>query len=289
MTGGFFALLDDISMLLDDAATTANTAAQKTAPLLGDDLAVNAEKASGYSASRELPVLWKITKGSFKNKLILLPLAILVTAFAPWIIPIALILGGIYLAYEGIEVAHHYIVSKVYRLKEEHKTTKNITEDEKVKSAIRLDFILSIEIIIVALSSVVDQPLTIQIISVAFVAILATIGVYGFVALIVRLDDTGYWIISKSNGNQPLLGLGMALVASLPKVIKTLSVVGNIAMFLVAGGIFLHYIPHLHELYETYVEYFVHYDFIFNFVLGVAVGYVVMYLERLAHYIAYKK
>ena len=253
MATGFFAVFDDIAALLDDAAAMSKMATQKTVGILGDDLAVNAQKASGFSSSRELPVLWAITKGSFKNKLIILPLAFLLSAFIPWsIIPI-LMLGGIYLAYEAGNKVLEYFVKhdKKSTQTQENKTKEEILEIEKtkVKSAILTDFILSIEIVIMALGTVLEQPLVIQIIAVTFVAFLATIGVYGIVALLVRMDDFGFKLIEIAKDTKPLLKKsGELLVAALPKIIRVLTFFGTLAMFLVAGGIFMHNVHTIHEL-----------------------------------------
>ncbi len=257
MASGFFALFDDIAVLLDDVAAMSKIASKKTAGLLSDDLAVNAEKASGFSSSRELPVLWAITKGSFINKLIILPLAFLLTAFLPGIIVPILMLGGIYLAYEGAEKIYEFFfphaAHKVNKKKVVEMSEADILlyEKKKVKSAIFVDFILSIEIIILTLSTVMneEQSLTVQIIVVSIIAFLATVGVYGLVALIVRMDDFGYKLIRNSKDGKSVLGHG--LVAALPKVIKVLTVIGTLAMLLVAGGIFLHNVHYLHELFHS--------------------------------------
>lgn len=253
MSVGFFAVFDDIAMLLDDAAAMSKVAAKKTAGILGDDLAVSAQKASGFAAARELPVLWAITKGSFINKLIILPLAFLLSAFVPWIIIPILMLGGVYLAYEGAEKVLEYFVHHETKKSSthEHKTKEEILEIEKVKvkSAIFTDFILSVEIVIMALSTVVEQTLSIQIIAVTFVAFLATVGVYGTVALLVRMDDFGFKLIDIAKDTKPFLKkIGQTLVSALPKVIRVLTFLGTIAMFLVAGGIFVHNVHQLHEM-----------------------------------------
>jgi len=244
MTAGFFAVFDDIAALLDDAAAMSKIATKKTAGVLGDDLAVNAEKASGFASSRELPVLWAITKGSFRNKLIILPFAFLLSAFAPWSIVPILMLGGLYLAFEGAEKVYEYFFAHPQVREEpgavsEEEILKH--EAKKIKSAILTDFILSIEIVIIALGTVVQKELPIQIVVVSSVAILATIGVYGFVALLVRMDDMGFKLIAvAANKNRPLEALGKGLVLALPKAIKLLTVVGTLAMLLVAGGIYVH-------------------------------------------------
>lgn len=277
MTGGLFAILDDIAMLLDDAAMVSKVAIKQTAPILGDDLAVNAEKAAGFHASRELPVLWKITKGSLKNKLIILPIAFVLSAFAPWLIAPILILGGLYLAFEGAEKIQEFIELKI--LKREHKSEKKVlTEEEKVKSAILTDFILSIEIVVIALGTVIEQPLIMQIIAVTIVAFVATIAVYGIVALLVRMDDVGFYLIQTSPENSFKDSVGDMLVAGLPKIIKTLAVVGTIAMLLVAGGIFTHNIEYLHHLHAESFHFMP--ALVFNMFLGIVVGYVVFLLEQ---------
>ncbi|CAA6813071.1 MAG: Membrane protein, putative [uncultured Sulfurovum sp.] len=253
MATGFFALFDDIAMLMDDVAVMSKVATKKTAGILGDDLAVSANKAAGFASSRELPVLWAITKGSFLNKVIILPIVFLMSAFVPWLIIPILMLGGVYLAYEGAEKIYEYLFhkeAKKHLTNMEHKTSEQILADEqdKIKSAILTDFILSVEIIIIALSTVTEKSLSIQIPVVTFIAILATVGVYGIVALIVRMDDFGYKLIAMNNGNKSLLtSIGKLLVAALPKIIKSLTIIGTLAMLLVAGDIYLHHVPLFHE------------------------------------------
>ncbi len=254
MTSGFFALLDDIAMLMDDVVVMSKLTAKKTVALLGDDLAVNAEKASGFTSSRELPVLWKISKGAFLNKLIILPFAFLLSAFLPEAIIPALLFGGVYLAYEGAEKIYEYMFPKHHAKKKEKRRGLSGEEllkyeKQKVKSAIFVDFILSIEIIVVSLSIVANESLYIQIPVVTIVAIVATIGVYGVVALIVRMDDFGYKLIEINNNKNKLLNLiGEGLVKAMPLVIRALGVIGTIAMILVAGGIYIHNIESLHHL-----------------------------------------
>jgi len=252
MASGFFAILDDIAALMDDVSVAAKVATRKTAGILGDDLAVNAEKATGFLSSRELPVLWAITKGSFINKLIIVPIALLLNAFFPLAIKIALLLGGLYLAYEGVEKIIEYFFhhSKTgHEVVEEAQQVNSDTDEKaKIKSAITTDFILSIEIVIIALGSVVEEALTTQIITVVAVAILATVGVYGIVALIVRMDDAGFKLIKHSNNKGFLSVVGSLLVKSLPVIIRILAVVGTIALLLVSGGIFVHNIEYVHHI-----------------------------------------
>lgn len=251
MASGFFAILDDIAALMDDVAVTSKVATQKTAGILGDDLAVNAEKATGFLSSRELPVLWAITKGSLLNKLIIVPIALLLNAFFPIAIKAALVLGGLYLAYEGVEKIieyffHHPKTGKeVIEQKEEDGAD---AEKTKIKSAITTDFILSVEIVIIALGTVLEKSLSIQIVTVSIVAFIATVGVYGIVALIVRMDDAGYKLIKHSNDKGFLAAVGNTLVKLLPYVIKSLAVIGTLALILVSGGIFVHNIEYLHHL-----------------------------------------
>lgn len=253
MATGFFAVFDDIAALLDDAAAMSKVATKKTAGILGDDLAVNAQKASGFASSRELPVLWAITKGSFRNKLMILPVAFLLSAFASWIIVPILMLGGVYLAFEGAEKIYEYFFPHHKEKKrdiQQSLSKEEILEIEKTKinSAILTDFILSIEIIIMALGTVLDKSLPIQVIAVTVVAVLATIGVYGIVALIVRMDDFGFKLIETAKSENSLLkSTGNILVQALPKVIRLLTVVGTLAMILVAGGIFTHNVHQIHD------------------------------------------
>jgi len=277
MATGILALLDDISVLMDDVATMSKVATQKTAGILGDDLAVNAEKASGFTSSRELPVLWAITKGAFLNKLIILPLAFLLSAFAPWIIIPILMLGGIYLAYEGTEKIYEYFFHRhekkhIDNLEKKSKEEVLTEEKEKIKSAVMTDFILSIEIIILALSTVAGEPMLVQIAAVTFVAFIATVGVYGIVALLIRMDDFGYKLIAMNGGESKV---GEFFVRSLPKVIKALTVIGTIAMLLVAGGIFIHNSHFVHDLVHGIP--FIFGDLLVGFIIGVvALGVMIL-------------
>lgn len=276
MTGGFFAVFDDIATLLDDAASMTKVATQKTAGILGDDLAVNAQKASNFAASRELPVLWAITKGSLLNKLIIVPLALLLSAFAPWAIVPILLFGGAYLAYEGMEKIIEWLHPHKHNTKrttiQENKTKQEILaiEKQKIKSAIRTDFILSIEIVIMALGIVMEHPLMVQIMVVSIVAFLATIGVYGIVALIVRMDDIGFGLIDFAQEKKPFIQkIGIFLVRSLPKTIRLLTILGTIAMLLVGGGIYVHNITPLHHLFESWPS------LIAELLIGVLLGIIV--------------
>lgn len=281
MASGIFILLDDIAALMDDVAMMSKIATKKTAGILGDDLAVNAEKAMGFVSSREIPVIWAITKGSFINKLIILPIAFGLSALYPPAIIGILMLGGLYLAYEGAEkvfevfvphpVAHHENIQTEFTEEEVLAHEKN-----KIKSAVKTDFILSLEIVIIALGTVSSADLVTKIAVVSFVAIVATIGVYGIVALIVRMDDFGYAILKKNNDKSAILKvIGQGLVNALPWVIKALGVIGTIALILVAGGIFTHNIPYLHHLWEFIPA------MIKDFTVGLVIGFAVLVVVKL--------
>lgn len=283
MTGGLFAVLDDIATLLDDAAAMSKIAAKKTAGILGDDLAVNAEKATGFRASRELPVLWAITKGSFLNKLIIVPLALLLSAFAPWLIVPVLLLGGAYLSYEGTEKIFHLLTHKSHPNHPKAETISDESEllkveKNKIKSAVRTDFILSIEIVVIALGTVMDQSLLMRIVVVSLIALLATVGVYGLVALIVRMDDIGLYMTERAKELQGRLQgivtqMGTLLIASLPIVIRTLGIVGTIAMLLVGGGMYSHNIPAIHHALDFMPL------LLANLLLGLVVGGMVLAMQ----------
>ncbi|AUP78160.1 DUF808 domain-containing protein [Flavivirga eckloniae] len=281
MASGFFALLDDIAALMDDVVVMSKITTKKTAGILGDDLAVNAEKATGFVSSRELPVLWAITKGSALNKLIILPIAFLLSAFAPWAVTLSLVLGGVYLAFEGVEkiyeffVPHKHAVETIANsdLSEEE---QSILEKKKIKSAIFTDFILSVEIVIIAIGTVLDKPILFQILVVTIVALIATVGVYGIVALIVRMDDLGYRLVRFSKKEKSISKfIGNFLIKALPVVIKSLSVIGTIALILVAGGIFVHNIEFFHHFLEVLPS------FVKDFIVGLLVGFAALVLVML--------
>ena len=255
MASGIFAILDDIAALMDDVAVASKLATRKTAGILGDDLAVNAEKATGFLSSREIPVLWAITKGSFINKIIIIPIVFLLQVFLPIAIKVILIIGGLYLAYEGVEKIVEFLFhrqKKGEEVIEEAQGNAEEMEKQKVKSAITTDFILSIEIVIIALASVLESSLSIQILTVSVVAVLATVGVYGIVAVIVRMDDMGYKLIKKSRNEGVMALIGKGFVMSLPVIIKILAFVGTIALLLVSGGIFVHNIDYFHHILPTW-------------------------------------
>ncbi len=287
MASGFFALLDDVATLMDDVASMTKIAGKKTAGILGDDLAVNAEKASGFMSKRELPVLWAITKGSLLNKLIILPVAFLLSAFVPSAIIIILVIGGLYLAYEGAEKIYEFLFPHAH--KQVVPLAKELTEEEilamekeKIKSAIITDFILSVEIVIIALGTVSDQTLQIQIGVVTIIALIATVGVYGIVALIIRMDELGLKLINLNDEDDTFSDkVGKFLVAALPKVIKGLSVIGTIALMLVSGGIFVHNLDFLHRWGESIKIPGILFEFLVGVIVGALVLIVVMTGKKL--------
>lgn len=255
----FFALIDDIATILDDVAVMTKIAAKKTAGVLGDDLALNAEQVSGVKADRELPVVWAVAKGSFVNKLILVPAALLISVFAPWLITPLLMVGGAYLCFEGVEkLAHKFFHHKEEDVAHHKEVVEAIIdtnvdmvefEQKKIKGAIRTDFVLSAEIIVIALGSVKDATFASQAAVVIAIALIMTVGVYGLVAGIVKLDDGGLALIKSTSKNiwgSFKRGLGKAILWFAPALMKTLSVVGTAAMFLVGGGILMHGIPDAH-------------------------------------------
>ena len=252
-------LLDDIATLLDDISVMGKVAAKKTAGVLGDDLSLNAQQVTGVKANRELPVVWGVAKGSFLNKLILVPLALVISAFAPWLITPLLMLGCAYLCYEGVEKVLHSLQhdkeekspeARQQRLDNLAKQDPRAYEKSKVKGAVRTDFILSAEIVAITLGIVSEAPLLNQVLILAGIAILVTIGVYGIVAMIVKIDDLGYWLREKSSSLAQ--AVGGFLLAMAPWLMKILTVVGTLAMFLVGGGIIVHGITPLHHAISEY-------------------------------------
>jgi hypothetical protein len=259
-------LIDDITLLLDDVAAMSKVAAKKTAGVLGDDLALNAQQVAGIRAERELPVVWGVAKGSFKNKLILVPAALALSAFAPWSITPILMVGGAYLCYEGFEkIAHPFLHDKEEEAHQHqlieafHNPNVDLEafEKEKIEGAIRTDFILSAEIIAIALGTVADKDIMTQTMVVSGIAIAITIGVYGIVAAIVKMDDVGLHLLQNApQGRRGAFNrtLGQGLLSFAPKLMKILTVVGTAAMFLVGGSILLHGIPDAHHLIESTVQ-----------------------------------
>ena len=254
-------LLDDIASVLDDVSLMTKVAAKKTAGVLGDDLALNAQQVAGVRADRELPVVWAVAKGSLVNKLILVPAALLISAFAPWLVTPLLMLGGAFLCFEGFEKLAHRFLHKADEAKQhaEHVQALNDAavdirafERAKIKGAVRTDFILSAEIITIALGVVAGQPFVQQVAVLLGVALLITAGVYGLVAGIVKLDDAGLYLSRRASAAAQGVGHGLLWLA--PRLMKLLSVVGTAAMFLVGGGILTHGIPGAHALLEHWSE-----------------------------------
>ena len=256
--GSLLALLDDIASVLDDVTVMSKVAAKKTAGVLGDDLALNAQQVTGVNPDRELPVVWAVAKGSLMNKAILVPAALAISAFVPWLITPLLMIGGAFLCYEGFEkLAHKYLHSKE---EDEQHHAEHVAalanpavdvrevEKDKIKGAIRTDFILSAEIIVIALGTVEQAPFSQQVMVLVTIALAMTVGVYGLVAGIVKLDDAGLYLSRKANGAAQ--ALGKLLLALAPKLMKFLSVVGTAAMFMVGGGIVAHALPALHHFSE---------------------------------------
>jgi hypothetical protein len=250
------ALLDDIATVLDDVAVMTKVAAKKTAGVLGDDLALNAQQVAGVKADRELPVVWAVTRGSFRNKLILVPAALAVSALAPWAITPLLMLGGAFLCYEGFEkVAHRFLHAAAEDEKRHGELARALAdpavdlvafEKEKIRGAIRTDFILSAEIIVISLGTVAQAAFGKQVAVLAGIAVVMTVGVYGLVAAIVKLDDGGLYLSARPGEGAWASfqrATGRAILAAAPGLMKTLSVVGTAAMFLVGGGILAHGIP----------------------------------------------
>ena len=251
-------LLDDIATLLDDISVMGKLAAKKTAGVLGDDLSLNAQQVTGVRANRELPVVWGVAKGSLINKVILVPLALLISAFIPWAITPLLMLGGAFLCFEGVEKVLHSLQARKHkedpqvrqqRLEALANQDPMAFERDKVKGAVRTDFILSAEIVAITLGIVAEAPLLNQILILSGIALMVTVGVYGLVGIIVKLDDMGYWLVDKTSALAQWSG--KALLAIAPRLMKVLSVVGTLAMFLVGGGIVVHGITPLHHAIEN--------------------------------------
>ncbi len=259
MASSLLILLDDIAAVLDDVAVMSKMAAKKTAGVLGDDLALNAQQVSGVRAERELPVVWGVAKGSFVNKLILVPLALLISVVAPWLINPLLMIGGLFLCYEGIEKVLHSLHHQKVKTEdvakvefEQIETDLATFEKTKIKGAIRTDFILSAEIVVISLGTVATAPFIQKVTVLSIIAIIMTIGVYGFVAMIVKIDDLGLYLTQQASSLKQTIGRG--LLAFAPKLMKTLTVVGTIAMFLVGGGIITHAVSTLHHWSEEAVD-----------------------------------
>ena len=255
-------LIDDIATLLDDVSVMTKVAAKKTAGVLGDDLALNAQQVTGINADRELPVVWAVAKGSMINKAILVPLALLLAAWQPWLVTVLLMIGGAYLCFEGFEKIAHKWLHKPEEDAQHHAELLDAIEDEtvdmvqfekdKIKGAVRTDFVLSAEIIVITLGTVASKPLMEQLAVLVGISLIMTIGVYGFVAGIVKLDDIGLWLAQKKS--TAAQQLGRFFLWLMPVLMKVLAFVGTLAMFLVGGAIVAHNLPAsfgLHHLYEV--------------------------------------
>ena len=258
--GSLLALIDDIASVLDDVALMSKVAAKKTAGVLGDDLALNAQQVTGVNADRELPVVWAVARGSLRNKAILVPAALAISAFLPQAITPLLMIGGAFLCYEGFEkLAHKFLHSPEEDAAHEQELVEALAsnadmravEQDKIKGAVRTDFILSAEIIVIALGVVNEQSTSFgaQVAALVTVALAMTVGVYGLVAAIVKIDDAGLYLSRRDSGAAQ--GLGRVLLAAAPRLMKTLSVLGTAAMFMVGGGIIGHAVEPLHHLAES--------------------------------------
>ena len=262
-----FTLLDDIAAVLDDVSIMTKIAAKKTTGVIGDDLALNANQVSGKNIlpEQELPIVWAVAKGSILNKAILIPLALLLSIYLPQAITVLLIIGGVYLCFEGVEKLLHKFLHHVENAEEEN----SVSKEDKIKGAIRTDFILSAEIIIIALGVLQESNTITKILSLSAVGIGITVFVYGFVGLIVKLDDFGLWLINKKGSLSQFIGRSLLFI--MPWFMKSLSIIGTIAMFLVGGGIFSHNVPAIHH----WVEHFAiptSFSSAVDFVVGVIVG-----------------
>ena len=243
MATSLLTLIDDIASVLDDVAILTKAAAKKTSGVIGDDLALNAQQVNGLSPDKELPIIYAVAKGALLNKVILVPAAMLITFFMPSLITVFLLIGGAYLCFEGVEK----ILEKFLHSKENH-IQEVISEEDRIKGAIKTDFILSAEIIVISLGSMVGGTVLNQFISLSIISVLMTFGVYGLVAMIVKIDDLGLLMMTKSSSI--LKKIGSFLLVVTPYLMKILGVVGTIAMFLVGGGIITHAIPSIHHALE---------------------------------------
>ncbi|WP_439258353.1 DUF808 domain-containing protein [Lonepinella sp. BR2271] len=266
-----FTLLDDIAAVLDDVALMTKMAAKKTVGVISDDLTLNATQVSGkdVAASRELPIVWAVAKGSLWNKAILIPLALLLAIYLPSLINILLMIGGAYLCFEGMEKLLHTFFVKNHENRDRTSTLSQSNEKEKIRGAIKTDFILSAEIIIIALGSIQEADILTKILTLLAVGIGITFFVYGLVGLIVKLDDIGLWLIKKDN--VVAQQIGKFLLFFMPWFMKSLSVIGVIAMFLVGGGIFVHYLPVLHHFIEG-LQMSSQLSWLTEFVVGLLIG-----------------
>ena len=301
MASGLLMLLDDITTILDDIAVLTKVAAKKTAGVLGDDLALNAQQVTGVDASRELPVVWAVAKGSLLNKVILVPVALALSVFTPaWVIITLLMIGGLYLCYEGCEkLAHKFFHSAEATAHEKELRSALVEptvdmvelEKQKIKGAIRTDFILSAEIVVITLGTVTNSPFLTQLLVLVSISLLMTIGVYGLVAGIVKLDDLGTRLVTSSPDGTGTFKqrTGFAILSTAPYLMKFLSIAGTAAMFLVGGGILVHGVPSLHHWVEGIVHQIAEIEsagailagtteMLFNAVIGIVAGTIVLVL-----------
>jgi predicted DNA repair protein MutK len=310
--GSLLALFDDIVSILDDVSTMSKVALEKTAGVVGDDLALNAKQIMGVRVNRELPIVWAVAKGSLVNKAILVPAALLISYATPWLVMPLLMLGGLYLCYEGVEkLWHKWFHSKEHGKEHDphaesatHATldsaaafdNKKAEQDEKIKirGAIRTDFILSAEIIVIALGTVADVSLGMRALVLSAIAILMTVGVYGLVAAILKIDDLGIWMQTRTGESSSVKTqhkLGRFLVVLAPYLMRFLAVAGTAAMFLVGGGIVVHNTPPIHHWLEHALEPVEHWQYIgcvahwfaealFNLVVGVGAGLIIVLVEK---------
>ena len=296
MASSLLLLLDDIATVLDDVAVMSKMAAKKTAGVLGDDLALNAQQVAGVRSEREIPVVWSVAKGSFINKLILVPLALLIIVIAPWLITPLLMLGGLFLCFEGVEKVLHSLLHRKAKTQSEAEVELDAVETDlvkfekdKIKGAIRTDFILSAEIVVISLGTVALAPFMSKVMVLSIIAIVMTVGVYGFVAMIVKIDDLGLYLTQQASNFKKTIGRG--LLAFAPLLMKTLSIVGTIAMFLVGGGIISHGISSLHHFTEQTVDQVEHIPTVgaiigaltptlINLVIGIVAGLLVLILVK---------
>lgn len=290
--GSLLALIDDIASVLDDVSVLTKVAAQKTSGVLGDDLALNAQQVIGVTADRELPIVWSVAKGSLLNKVILVPLALAISSFFPALITPLLMIGGAYLCFEGFEKVWHLLTTSKEENKKHHdRHIESLTlspekllemEKTKIKGAIRTDFILSAEIIAITLGTVQESTLPVQASVLSGISLIMTIGVYGFVGLIVKLDDMGLHLVSNAKGAQTKILIGNGLLKFAPALMKFLSIAGTAAMFLVGGGIFHHGLPWLHHL-STHWDLTGLMRVLFDGVVGVLVGFLCFLVMFVVH------
>jgi predicted DNA repair protein MutK len=276
-----FALIDDIASALDDISIMVKVATKKTAGVLGDDLALNAQQVIGIHAERELPVIWAVAKGSSFNKLILIPLALFISFFMPILVNILLMIGGLYLCYEGFEKIINHLHKNRGSLEEEINLNidRHLFEREKIRGAVRTDFVLSAEIIVITLGTVTTASLLNQVMVLIFISLIMTIGVYGLVAFIVKLDDFGLILVKKRN---PFKRVGLLLTGAAPILMKILSIVGTFAMFLVGGSIINHGIPILyHKIEELTFLMLLGLEFIIGILSGGVVAISILFVQKI--------